>query len=124
MLSLILMFGNKNDTIGSLDPIGVGMSIIGMMVVFISLAVLFLTFKAIAKAFKYQAAKKLKEQQQEQSGEEMSVELSAAIAAALNQYFSEIHDEESMVLTIKRVSKNYSPWSSKIYSIRNYPKVR
>lgn len=43
----------------------------------------------------------------------------AAIAAALYLYFNEIHDEESNIITVKRVSKTYSPWSSKLYSMRN-----
>jgi len=43
----------------------------------------------------------------------------AAIATALYLYFNEMHDEESDVITVKRVSKTYSPWSSKLYSMRN-----
>jgi glutaconyl-CoA/methylmalonyl-CoA decarboxylase subunit delta len=43
----------------------------------------------------------------------------AAIAMALYLYFNEMHDEESDVITVKRVSKTYSPWSSKLYSMRN-----
>lgn len=44
----------------------------------------------------------------------------AAIAMALYLYFNEMHDEESDVITIKRVSKTYSPWSSKLYSMRSF----
>ena len=43
----------------------------------------------------------------------------AAIATALYLYFNEMHDEESDIITVKRVSKTYSPWSSKLYSMRN-----
>jgi hypothetical protein len=46
-------------------------------------------------------------------------EENAAIAAALYLYFSELHDEEKYVMTIRKVSKTYSPWSSKIYGIWN-----
>lgn len=49
----------------------------------------------------------------------MSGEVSAAIAMALYSYLNEFHDVESGVVTIKRVSKNYSPWSSKLYSMKN-----
>ena len=48
------------------------------------------------------------------SGEEI-----AAISMALHLHFSALHDLESGVLTIKKVSRAYSPWSSKIYSVRN-----
>jgi hypothetical protein len=43
----------------------------------------------------------------------------AAIAMALYLYFNEMHDQESDIITVKRVSKTYSPWSSKLYSMRN-----
>jgi hypothetical protein len=49
----------------------------------------------------------------------ISGEETAAIAMALHLYLSEIHDTESGVLTIKHISKRYSPWSSKIYAVRN-----
>ena len=48
-----------------------------------------------------------------------SGEVNAAIAMALYSYFNELHDVESGVITIRRVSKNYSPWSSKLYNMKN-----
>ena len=48
-------------------------------------------------------------------------ELHAAIATALYLYRQEVHDYENYVLTIKRIEKKYSPWSSKIYSLRQWP---
>ena len=48
-------------------------------------------------------------------------DLNAAIATALYLYKQEVHDYENLVLTIKRVEKKYSPWSSKIYSLRKWP---
>jgi Na+-transporting methylmalonyl-CoA/oxaloacetate decarboxylase gamma subunit len=47
-------------------------------------------------------------------------EVSAAIAMSLYLHFNEMHDEESNVITIQRVSKTYSPWSSKLYNMRNF----
>ena len=54
----------------------------------------------------------------------MTGEENAAIAAALYLFFSELHDEEKYVMTIRKVSKTYSPWSSKIYGILNTMKNR
>jgi len=42
-----------------------------------------------------------------------------AIAMALHLYYDEVHDDESNVITIKRIERRYSPWSSKIYGINN-----
>lgn len=55
----------------------------------------------------------------EKSKTKITGEENAAIATALYLYFSELHDEEKYVMTIRKVSKTYSPWSSKIYGIWN-----
>lgn len=44
---------------------------------------------------------------------------SAAIATALHLYLNDVHDEESLVVTIKTVERRYSPWNSKIYGLNN-----
>lgn len=46
----------------------------------------------------------------------------AALSLALHLYFDEIHDNENMTLTINKVIKPYSPWSSKIYSLGQSPR--
>ncbi|MHB9056129.1 MAG: OadG family protein [Paludibacteraceae bacterium] len=51
-----------------------------------------------------------------------SVDNEELVAAfmALHLYTNEdIHDQESNVLTIDRIQRRYSPWSSKIYSMNN-----
>lgn len=61
--------------------------------------------------------------QQQQAEEERKVvlsgEVNAAISAAIHLYVNEAHDEENTILTIDKVSRRYSPWSSKIYSVTN-----
>jgi len=42
-----------------------------------------------------------------------------AIAMALHLFYDEVHDNESNVITIKRIERRYSPWSSKIYGVNN-----
>lgn len=97
-------------------------AIVGYLIVFIALVSLYALFRAFPRIiylnFKrdmLKSGKKIKEQEEITiSGEE-----TAAIAMALQLFFDEMHDEESGVLTIKKVSKTYSPWSSKIYAVRN-----
>ena len=52
----------------------------------------------------------------------ISGEVSAAISTALYLHYEEKHDLENTVLTIKRIQRTYSPWSSKLYGLREYPK--
>jgi hypothetical protein len=49
------------------------------------------------------------------SGEEI-----AAVVMALHEHFN-AHDDESTILTIRKMKRAYSPWSSKIYSLRQLP---
>ena len=51
-----------------------------------------------------------------------SGEINAAIAMALYLYTSELHDQENPVITMIKVSRTYSPWSSKIYGLRKSPR--
>ena len=48
-------------------------------------------------------------------------EVFAAIAMAMHEFQSDVHDVEDTVLTITRVKRSYSPWSSKIYTLRETP---
>ena len=107
------------------DPNGLGMASIAMAVVFTSLALLYLIFKTTGLYFQGRARKTKNVVDSEgvavKTEEELSGEVSAAIAMALHLFQSEIHDEENTVLTIKKVARTYSPWSSKIYTLRKYP---
>lgn len=53
---------------------------------------------------------------------DQNYELFAAIGFALHTYVAELHDYEKTVLTIKKVMRPYSPWSSKIYGLRKSPR--
>ena len=53
---------------------------------------------------------------------DLQEEIAAAIALGIHMFKSEIHDEESFTITLKKVSKIYSPWSSKIYTLRQNPR--
>lgn len=49
--------------------------------------------------------------------------VNAAIALALSLYLDDAHDYENTVLTMQKIMKPYSPWSSKIYGLRQIPQV-
>ncbi|GJQ32846.1 MAG: hypothetical protein HBSAPP04_16850 [Ignavibacteriaceae bacterium] len=66
----------------------------------------------------------LTEIQSEAAGQESELEVVAAIGLALQQYFEDVHDYEKTVMTIQKVMKPYSPWSSKIYGLRHNPRGR
>lgn len=117
---------SAGESFVEIDPYGIGMTFIAMFVVFMALAILFIIYKNMGKFFIRRAIPK-KETLQVKKGNdvkegEMSGEVNAAIAMALYMYQNELHDYENTVLTINKVSRNYSPWSSKIYTLRKSPR--
>lgn len=118
---------SAGESFVEMDPFGIGMTIIAMTVVFMALAVLYIIYKNMGRFFIRRGANTAKsttiesKSSTEETIEEMSGEVNAAIAMALYLYQSEMHDYENTVLTINKVSRNYSPWSSKIYTLRKIP---
>ena len=100
---------------------GIMISIIGVIIVFASLTVISLLIRLI----KNLTSQKKKKQQLEDTGQPVrngvSGEVVAAIATALQHHLFELHDEERTIITIKKVSKSYSPWSSKLYGMTPSP---
>lgn len=47
--------------------------------------------------------------------------IAAAIGLALHLYMDHVKEYEKAVLTIQKIMKPYSPWSSKIYGLRQQP---
>lgn len=105
--------------------------LVGYSVVFTCLALLSIVFKSLPRILdsgrylknKFVAARKKKQAQIEETVESkeefITGEEVAAISMALHLYVSDLHDEENRILTIKKISRRYSPWSSKIYSVTN-----
>jgi hypothetical protein len=52
---------------------------------------------------------------------QINAEISAAIALALDFHLKDVHDYEKTILTIQKAIRPYSPWSSKIYGLREIP---
>jgi Na+-transporting methylmalonyl-CoA/oxaloacetate decarboxylase gamma subunit len=118
---------NHNSTeFGIYDSFGIGMTLVGMAVVFFALLLLYILFSAIAKLLskKFGGEKKpiVETQSAMAVSEGVTGEINAAIAAALFLYNNEMHDHESEILTIQKIQRTYSPWSSKIYSLRKNPR--
>jgi len=114
------------------DPAGVVLTITNIVVVTIALVLLFFVFKYMGKFHIKAAGKKALRVSAEHNGSNNTALVKnkkgvvtnnelAAIAMALYRYSKDVHDNEELTLTINKVSKTYSPWSSKIYGLRQYP---
>lgn len=95
-------------------------SAVGISVVFVALAALVLCFAGIQMlVIRSSKKKKVKAGKQESEIVDIAANEIAAISMALHLFLSDVHDEESNVITIKRIERRYSPWSSKIYGLNN-----
>ena len=115
-----------NFDISSIYGQGVTIAIIGYLIVFLALVLSFALFSNVPKILYYKSRREMRKkrkQERKQKGEDihMPAEVTAAIASALYLHYNELHDPESNIITIERVRKRYSPWSSKIYGLRKWP---
>ena len=124
--NIIVDTNTKVESFRILDQSGVVLTLMAMAIVFLALLVLSLCFYAISKiGEKISKTNKIKSQGVDpktvaradapasDSGEE--------IAMALHEHLN-AHDQENTILTINKVKKAYSPWSSKIYGLREIPR--
>lgn len=122
--NLTLDSNEKIENFQRNDELGIGMTITAMAVVFIGLFVLFIVFKQIGNAAISATKRNAKKSGEVVGAGEVSGEVYAAIATALYEFGEDTHDIENTVLTIHKVTRNYSPWSSKIYNLREVPRKK
>ena len=105
-------------------------ALLGYATVFAGLILLYFMFRLIGKGAislrrkNAMEAKDItcKEEAKEKKLGEAPGEVIAAISMAMHEMQNDVHDVEDTVLTITRVKRTYSPWSSKIYTLRELPK--
>ncbi|WP_235934529.1 OadG family protein [Sunxiuqinia indica] len=117
MNNLLIILASQMD-------FGWTVALVGFFIVFFALTLLVIVFlrlpKLINMKFKKKEPKKKAPHCEDTEGEcHIEGNVTAAIGMALHLYFINQHDEESNIVTIKKVKKAYSPWSSKIYSVTN-----
>ena len=114
----------KKDKFSRHDPVGIGMAISAMSVVFLGLLLLFVCFYLIGRASIRTRGKnkvKLKQEHAAQLAAAAFVpdEVAAVIALALHEELGTGHDADPRILTIRHNSG--SAWSSKEQHLRQVP---
>lgn len=127
--NIITDSNSKVETFKTQDENGFAMTIMAMCIVFSALLLLCISFFIISKIGE-RVSKRNKAKSQGTSVSELSRsdqpdhdsgEEIAAIVMALHEHL-DAHDQENTILTINKVKRAYSPWSSKIYSLREVPR--
>jgi glutaconyl-CoA/methylmalonyl-CoA decarboxylase subunit delta len=111
--------------LSAITSFSIFISVVGYVTVFLALVILFYVFNSIPKLINIQVRQKLRKQGKIADADkelQMDGEVNAAISTALFLYFEEQHDEESRKITVKKIQRSYSPWSSKVYNMNDYYK--
>jgi glutaconyl-CoA/methylmalonyl-CoA decarboxylase subunit delta len=110
----------------AITEFSVMVALIGYLTVFAVLVLLYFIYFNIPRLIRLNIRQKLRKQGKPDdagTGLEIVGEVNAAIATALYLFMNE-HDEESRRLTIKSIQRSYTPWSSRIYNVNDYYKMK
>ena len=103
------------------------MALIGFLLVFVVLVLLIYIMKAMGWVFTREHKAKVAASAATPHAHDHAIsdqELAAAIITALKLYKSALHDQESEMLTINRITRAYSPWNSKIHGLTQLPEKK
>lgn len=115
----------QSERIQESDPIGIGLTVTAVSVVFLALLCISLILKGYGKLILKAQDRKAKKVSPSNATEapapsETSGEIYAAIAAAIYMYDEELHDDENTVITIEKVERAWTPWNAKFYNMNHY----
>lgn len=110
------------------QPVSTATTIIFFVVLLACVGLFFYYLKRTDRYLEPEVKPVVQEPQQKEkqkvSIEDVHEEEAAAIALAISMYKSQMHDMESLTITLQKVSRIYSPWSSKIYTLRQNPRFK
>lgn len=116
----------QSERIKESDPVGVGLTVVAICVVFIALVCICFIMKGYGSAImKIQDRRKRKNAVKNNTempapSKDVAGEVYAAIAAAIYLYDQDQHDEEDTVITIQKVERAWTPWNAKFYNMNKY----
>jgi apolipoprotein N-acyltransferase len=119
ILFVFLQFGaSTSEPLSSTQSYGFW----GLILLLVALFIFFYIRTNKIVASKKQSVGEVETTQKVTGKQDVEEETAAAIALAIHMYKTELHDQESFTITLKKVSRIYSPWSSKIYTLRQNPR--
>jgi hypothetical protein len=102
------------------------LAVVGYLTVFFALVLMYFVYNNIPRLINLRVRQKLKKEGKlKEAGNDLAVvgEVTAAISMAVYLCMNE-HDEESHTLTIRPVQRSYTPWSSRIYNVNDFFKMK
>lgn len=118
------MIADISFNFAAIDDYAWTIFIVGIVIVFIGLISLSILFQYLPLVFNFNKTKPKetpvsKKQEIKHNVDETENEIYAAITLALHLHLNDMHDDESMILTIDRNLISQSAWGSKIHNVNN-----
>lgn len=113
----------QSEIIQKSDPMGFGLTVVAIVVVFLLLAcICFIMMWFAVGVSKFQNRKPAVATALPVAKDDVQAndEVYAAIAAAIHLYNEELHDEETTIITIQKVERSWTPWNAKFYNMNKY----
>ncbi|MCR4658832.1 MAG: OadG family protein [Bacteroidales bacterium] len=115
----------QSERIQASDPVGIGLTVVAVVVVFLALLCISLILQGYGKTImRVQSKRGLFKPTATAKGTaedaDTEAEVMVAIAAAVHLYNDELHDEEDAVITIQKVERAWTPWNAKYYNMNHY----
>ncbi len=104
-------------------PEGLIISLLGYSIVFGALVILYFAVSGLSKMLTIKARSKLRKEGRHEIADLPSIDITGEETAAISMalyLFNELHDLESNIITIKRVSRGHSQWGSKSDNISKF----
>lgn len=128
MLTHHYRVAKQAEKIKQSDPVGIGLTATAVAVVFLALVCISLIISGSGKLIKNTEEKSKNKANKSRAIKPVSDgssaakddEVFAAIAAAIHLYNDELHDEETAVITIQKVEREWTPWNAKYYNMNHY----
>lgn len=102
---------------------GIVITLVGYSIVFGALVTLYFVFNTFSKVLTIKSRNLLRKEGRHEIADLPNIDITGEETAAISMalyLFKELHDLESNIITIKKVSRGHSQWSSKHDSITKF----
>lgn len=102
---------------------GIVITIVGYSIVFSALVVLYFVFHSFSKILTINIRKQMRREGRHEIADLPNIDITGEETAAISMalyLFNELHDQESNVITIKKITSGNSQWGSKLGNISKF----
>jgi len=104
-------------------PEGIVITLVGYSIVFGALVILYFVFSIFSKVLTIKVRERLRREGRHEIANLPNIDITGEETAAISMalyLFNELHDKESNIITIKKISRAHSQWGAKRDNISKF----